>query len=347
MKKERLVYLDILKIIAMIMVIHIHIVSPMWWHNNIYSVSFAWANFFEGISRWAVPVFVMSTGALLLNPKIELPAPKLTKKIIRMIITLFIFGMLYSIGFRLINSETLNLTLLINSLQDIYLVRAANHLWFIYMLIGLYLITPILKTYMKNASQRNIEYFIILWALFSLIIPMTINLGLKSMVPLISELRLTMVLYYPGYLVLGHYLNHYHINESRRLALYILGGISLYITIFMTYNHIINIGRTSQLYFGYNTLNVALTAVALFLFSKYNFNQINKGKSLITKLSQYTFSIFLVHGFFVYMIPRLFDLSFLYERLYLTPIFAIIIYFISFIIVHFLTKIPYLKKILI
>lgn len=347
MKKERLIYLDILKIIAMIMVIHIHIVSPMWWHNNIYSVSFAWANFFEGISRWAVPIFVMSTGALLLNPEVSLPANKLLKKIIRMVITLLVFGTLYSIGFRLINNEIFNLTLIINALKDIYLVKAANHLWFIYMLIGLYLIAPILKTYIKNASKKNIEYFLILWATFSLIIPMIINLGLKSAIPLVNELRLTMVLYYPGYLVLGHYLNHYTVKENHRIIAYVLGVIGLYITIFMTYDHITNIGRTSQLYFGYNTLNVALTAIGLFLFSKYNLNKIKTGKKIITLLSTYTFSIFLVHGFLVYMIPRLYDLSFLYEHLYLTPIIALIVYLISFIIVYILAKIPYLKKLLI
>ena len=46
------------------------------------------------------------------------------------------------------------------------------HLWFIYMIMGLYLITPILRLFIKGASRRDLEYFLLLYFVFTLFLPM-------------------------------------------------------------------------------------------------------------------------------------------------------------------------------
>ena len=67
-KVERLYYLDFLRVVATFFVILIH-VSCQNWSNPLGSFSWQVANFYDGISRFSVPIFVMISGVLFLNTK--------------------------------------------------------------------------------------------------------------------------------------------------------------------------------------------------------------------------------------------------------------------------------------
>ena len=93
--QNRIIYLDVLRILATFAVITIHVCSQNW--NKVAPSSYEWNvfNFFSGISRWAVPIFVMISGTLFLDNRRNINIKKLYTKNILRIITAFIFWSLF------------------------------------------------------------------------------------------------------------------------------------------------------------------------------------------------------------------------------------------------------------
>lgn len=63
-KKERVIYLDIIRIFSCFCVIVLHVSSSYWQDTSIQSISWHIFNFYDSMTRWTVPVFVMISGAL-------------------------------------------------------------------------------------------------------------------------------------------------------------------------------------------------------------------------------------------------------------------------------------------
>jgi surface polysaccharide O-acyltransferase-like enzyme len=95
MKAQRLIYADLLRVIATFVIVILH-VSGSSWHNVPVS-GFEWKvfNFYDSMARFSVPVFVMISGMFLLDNKKSLTLKKLYSKNILRIVTSFIFWYCY------------------------------------------------------------------------------------------------------------------------------------------------------------------------------------------------------------------------------------------------------------
>lgn len=69
MDKSRTAYFDYLKIIATFAVVVIHTVAKKWYSAGVESTEWQILNLYDSLSRWAVPIFVMVSGALFLDEK--------------------------------------------------------------------------------------------------------------------------------------------------------------------------------------------------------------------------------------------------------------------------------------
>lgn len=117
-----------------------------------------------------VPLFVMLSGALLLQPaKVEEPIKVfLKKRLSRIGLAFFFWSAIYFVWGYYVNNTQLTL----NSVTQMLLSDGAYYqFWFIYLIVGLYLITPILRVIVAYANQKIIRYFIILWFITVAIIP--------------------------------------------------------------------------------------------------------------------------------------------------------------------------------
>ena len=65
---QRIIYLDLLRVLATIGVIVIH-VCGRGFYGSLFTSSWYYAVFYHSLVRWCVPVFFMISGALFLNPK--------------------------------------------------------------------------------------------------------------------------------------------------------------------------------------------------------------------------------------------------------------------------------------
>ena len=141
MKKEYFKNIDLLKSIACILVIINHTSSYLLINENylpFYKIEFV-------LCRIAVPIFIMCTGYLMCTK--ELKGKDILKKILKVFIPLFLLsGLIY-----LLQHKTIDFLFL----QNFIATPIIEPFWYIYMLIGLYLIMPFLNYITKNASTKE------------------------------------------------------------------------------------------------------------------------------------------------------------------------------------------------
>ncbi|MDM1293702.1 acyltransferase family protein [Sphingobacterium sp. N143] len=201
-------YISVLRILAIFLVILIH--SSSGYLNSYAPNSFDWnyANWINSFSRYAVPLFVTISGALLLQ-KDENIGPFYHKRLLKIVPPFLFWTVIYLIYYfiRYIDFELVSFPQVVN----IVLIRLKSgsnaHLWYLYMLIGLYLAIPFLRKMIRNCSKREVEIFLYLWfaALFFT------NGWLNAYLP---NLDLVFFSGYIGYLVLGYYLYRYPITNN-------------------------------------------------------------------------------------------------------------------------------------
>ena len=193
-----------LRLIALFAVIVLHTTSPLLSrYNEVPAADWMAANIFNSLVRFAVPVFVMITGALLLHREYEVG--DFLKKRLSRIIAPFLFWSLVYIGYSWYNEDIVfTADAWANTKQVLHLLKygSSYHLWYVYMLIGLYLIIPVISGFVRNASNKEVLYFLLIWfgvTLFAQPYLLRYN----------PQVDAHYFAGYIGYLVLGHWLAHH------------------------------------------------------------------------------------------------------------------------------------------
>ncbi|WP_272023351.1 acyltransferase [Olleya namhaensis] len=275
--------LSFLRVLATFSIVVIHVSGSI---VNDYDNAnlFNWniANIFDAFSRYAVPMFFMISGALLLNKEYSLNV-FLNKRVKKIMFPFLFWSIIYSLLNRYVfNSESLNIE---KNIKDVF-YGSEYHLWFIYTLLGVYLITPILNKWVKSSSKVEIRYFLVIWFI-TLIISIP---GLNIYFP---KINLVYFSGYVGYFVLGYYL-YYWTTSNKWLAIgFILsGGL---VTVFGTAFYTVKESAFYYYFYEYLNLNTCLVSIGVFiLFNK--LKGVNQSfDTLINKISVQTFGVFLIH----------------------------------------------------
>lgn len=295
MKKERLLYIDIIKTLSIFFVILIHVSASVIYSVEVDSSHFTIYNFFDSISRSCVPLFVMASGAYFLNNKNKIDLKKLfTKYIFTIIIALVLSSAIIELIKYVFNPSSISMwKFLVNMIKGDYV------LWFFYMILGLYLITPILRQITK--SKEATFYLIIITFIISVFIP-TINylFNLDFIDKVISQVFFGMFDPYGGfcvliYYLLGFYLSEYSICKKHMYLIYVLGIIGVLLSFGLTgYLSVVN--QSPNFYFyNYMTLPVFFTSIAIFLFLKTWCNNKTTNNKFVLCVSMSTLFIYPIH----------------------------------------------------
>ncbi len=376
-KKERLFYFDFLRAISCFMVIIVHTAATVLFNinpanlpisfnglpNYLSSPDYWIANILDSICRISVPLFIMISGALFLNESYHFTGKKMAKHIVRMCIVYVVWSLLYAIFFEIImpsiDGKPVISEFFWNAFRD-----GHYHLWFIPMLIGLYLITPIFRLLVKKDNRKYVEYFLILAIIFQSVFAQAIlmitrlsspeNNVLASFVIVLDKVKVYQVLGYIGYFVLGWYLSEFDIKHKK--IFYILGGICLLTTIFGAAGLTFHVGHPDYLFYEFCSINIVGNAMVAFVLAKqYLKNKENAGwfRKGINLVSKQSFGIYLLHVFvmFIFQIwlgPIFEPLS---AALYI-PIVAIctlvgsfLLSYVDTYIVQLLKMIPFIRKV--
>lgn len=204
--KERNYNYDIMRIIACIMIICMHAPMPSEHANPL---------FLNASGYFTAPglcLFFVISGALLLPIKTD-TFSFLKKRLGKMVMPTLCFTVLYLLLGAASGTD-------VNWMKSICSIpfspQGHGVLWFMYTLIGLYLVSPIISRWLDKASKREEEFYLSLWAI-------TMCYPLLKLVLEVNESNTGILYYFSGYLgyfVLGHYLNKYPENITlRRLVL--------------------------------------------------------------------------------------------------------------------------------
>ena len=142
-ERQRVLYIDALRVLACMFVVVLHQSAQKFDKAAVGSYEWTVFNVYDSLTRWAVPVFVMISGALFLDPAKEIRLKTLCRKNLLRIGTAFLFwSALYSIVDYLCGTR----------LRDVVsgFITGHVHLWFLYMIGGLYLIVPLLRRFSRR-----------------------------------------------------------------------------------------------------------------------------------------------------------------------------------------------------
>ena len=347
--KNRIFYLDILRVISCLLVIIAHC-SADYVVKDIGSFNFWVGNFFDALAKVSVPIFVMISGALMLDKDYEFNTKKLIKHITKMIIFFIFWSVVYCLLYKIlwqiiVKHELVDVISIIDSL-----IKGHYHLWFIYLIVGLYLIVPLLRLWVKDENKKYVEYFLLLSLIFTYTIPTIINIGsqysdlFKSLNEIVEKyLQLKYVGGYTTYFILGWYIHNYDIKNKK--IVYILSFLGLCVSIFGTYILSATTGKALQMY-SFFSLNILFQTLGVFLVIKDRFRNVqNKDNKFIKYVSKYSLGIYAVHVLAITIIDKIVrEISFELAIIYI-PIVFIFAFALSYLISFTFSKMPILKKV--
>jgi len=314
------------------------------------------------LTRWAVvdvyqtlgvigvPLFVMLTGALLRRPeKNESLSVFFKKRLARIGIPTLFWGVAYfAWDFLVQHIEFSSRTFVQGILNGPY-----TQFWYLYVLVGLYLLTPILRTLIAHVDETIMKYFVALWFLGVAIIPFFEWLTTYTM-----NTNVFMITGFIGYFVLGTYLVTV---RMRRSTLWILMILGIALSAFGTYVLAATVGGTEMYFFQqYLSPTIILASAMVFMLiltikppsiQKENSpSKVNKANNLIKVISANTFPIFLLHVMIIESIQKGY-LGFAINRDTLNPIIeapllTAIVFFACLAIILLLKKVPYVSKLI-
>lgn len=160
--KKNIIYFEYLRCFAIIGVLSIHIVADMVTRFQNVDIVFWWiAHSIDSLSRWCVPIFIMISGALLLNPKRDESIIYFYKnRFIKILIPFFVALLFYFIYKHFNNLKQIYLY---DALKELLKGPVYFHLWYVYMLIGLLAVTPILRIFIRHCEKKHIHLFLCFW----------------------------------------------------------------------------------------------------------------------------------------------------------------------------------------
>ncbi len=301
MNKQRVLYLDAMRVAAIFCVVVIHTCTVPW--NNTAPRELDWQilNVFDSAMRFCVPLFVMISGALFLDPAREIHPRRLFTHNILRIVTAFLFW----------STAYAGLSFLLNFLRGMPITPQAYgellrniavghyHLWFLFAIVGLYLITPLLR--LIAANKRLTEYFILLSVTLSMGYRLLARIPALSLTlfDIHSNMQLTFTGGYAVYFLLGDYLHRHGVSDRLRHVLYALAVLSVIGTAVGTAVWSVNMQTPIDSLYDYLLPTTAVTAAAVFLFAKRHLTPTSdRAQAFVTRLSSLTFGIYLCHDLF-------------------------------------------------
>lgn len=348
---SRILYADLLRIMTMFVVILFHVCTDRWFECFDNPSEWYVLNFFVAGLRWCIPMFFMLSGMNFLDPERNVSYKKLfTKSIPHILCALIFWSILYKslavatnyfLGLKEITSESITAVFTTFIFHESWF-----HLWFLYPLIGMYLLTPAIRVFTKNASKKDYVYLLGLYFLFACFLPTLFAYTGWGTAFDIKDLAA-----YTGYFIAGYFFAKYELTKIQTKILYIIGGSLWILTIAI---HIIscrlNEGSMFPAFFYYTSFNIAITAFFIFVLLK---NTINKSKikdklqdnKFVTLLSGCSFGIFLSHAIFLNIIGGLLHINTSsFPAILSVPILAIVVFICSFGLTYLIKKIPVLGK---
>ena len=270
--------IDILRIFAFVFIVMLHTL------NRQYGLA-VWMSGYAVISI-GVNLFIMISGYLLLD-RTETVKEFFRKRFFSILPLFIIFNIIYIYFYN-------------HSFITIKKI-SAPHFWYIYMILGLYLLTPWLRKVLQYAEKETF-YVVVLWFLCNVFNPYMQFFRLPK-IPF-SHFPITGFI---GYYILGYYLKKYRYKLEKIPFICVIG---VYITGFLisvlsTKYVLVTTGNRISDFFDKNSLGTFFMSISFFVFwIKFNFKNRNK---VIRMISDSTYFAYLIHIIILHYVIKISD----------------------------------------
>lgn len=325
-QKNHIVWLDVVRLIAMFTVVCCHCTDPFNFYPgdapNIDEIKF-WGAAYGAALRPCVPLFVMITGALLLPVRGD-ASVFYKKRIPRVLFPFLIWSVIYNIfpwvtGLLGLSPQVVldffpyagedvmrqSLSVAVQYILEIPFNFSilAVHMWYIYLLIGLYLYMPIFSAWVEKASERAKLWFLLVWGI-TLFLPYYNQFVAQYLWGTCSWNAFGMLYVFAGfngYLLLGHYLKRIDWSLRKTLAIGIPMFIVGYIITFFGFRYISALPEYTpemyELFFTYCSINVVMMTIPIFMLAKKAEIRSERIRKALANLTLCGFGIYMVHYF--------------------------------------------------
>ena len=273
--------IDIIRIFAFVFIVFLHTL------NRQFGVD-VWMGGYAIISI-GVNLFIMISGYLLLD-KTEEAIVFFKKRILNILPLFLVFNIIYIYFGKIpimpvLKGKTIS----------------ASHFWYIYMILGLYLLTPWLQKVLKYAEKETL-FVVFLWFLCNILNPYLRYFNLAE-IPF-SNFPLTGFI---GYYILGYFVKKYD-NKVKRtsfiliIVIYALG----FLLSFLSTKYVLAVtGKRVSDFFDKNSLGTFIMTISFFVFwCKFNFS---KRDRIIKIVADSTYFAFLVHLIVLHFVIKISD----------------------------------------
>lgn len=169
---------DCAKSIAIVYVLLIHVSSEVLRGSIVGSVCWLSALFWGSLARGAVPLFLLCSGALLLDPAREVTARHIWRRNIpHILLALFVWAAFYkALGIAAANG--VDAAMLRGAFRDLMLWRHEAHLYYLPIILLVYAALPLTRVFTRCAGEKTLHYFLGFWLVFGVLLPSLQILGL-------------------------------------------------------------------------------------------------------------------------------------------------------------------------
>lgn len=342
-KKEIFSWVDLIRVVAIFLVVVIHVsgqLTDVW--GKIPTDQWIIADIYGGIARVAVPLFFMISGYLLL-PRSEGLKVFYSKRMTKLLIPLIVWSLLYLGWYCGGHPKTCTPSLVLDLLLP---PGAYYHLWFLYSLLSIYLVLPVLRLMIRPETDKQILwYLIVLWLIFqpvSTTVNKFWNVDIRFSAPLTTG--------FVCFFVLGYLLGEIPLSRARIIVSALMWVIGNLITIIGTYLLTHEAGQFDGFFYDFVSPNVILASGASFLLLRWLSDKrpfaAPSTLAITRSLATGAFGVYLIHVMVMEVLRYALHVdTFMGNAIWSILFVSTIVFIVSFLIVSTIQKIPILRHI--
>lgn len=309
--------MDLARVVAAFWVVTIHVAAVPVVHMNAVPIEWWWwANVYNSLSRAAVPLFVMISGALLLNASRWDMATFFRKRTAKLLVPMIGWTVIYATWRAWLRDEPLDAAEMVGNLLNGLNTPAYPHLWFLWVIASLYLLTPVFQRFVAHATLREHLYFGLLWFAVTAVLPL-----LQRFTGWQLGVMLQPAFGYVGYYVVGASLHRF---LAPRLGVFHMAAMSVifvagaWVAAWATHALSVGQAKVDESFMEPLAGNVMLMALSAFVILRHvgtvalGAGAVQRGwvpHALILRLSTWSFGIYLAHPLMLDLLDLLLGLS--------------------------------------
>ena len=304
---------DIIRIIAIMAVVMIHVADYMTYSSY---MSFSLTKYdsnigmiFEGTSHFAVPLFVMVSGGLFLDNNRHITFEEIFSKYIKNIFILFVeWSIIYAILFDMVIPCVLNKEIsILFFLKDVFCGH--YHMWYMLMIMGLYFITPYLRSFTTKTNKKMVLIYLIASGLLFFTAPILdcfevlcnnsyLIDGINIIRVILEKAHLDFLGGYVAYFLAGWYIVKFSEGGKKRV-IFLIGTISYVFMLILTF-----LSRSKSAFTALNILIFIISISIFYFIINLKLKLTPSWKKTIMKLSHCSFGVFMIHPMFLEVIVK-------------------------------------------